>query len=158
MITTIISKCRNLAASSSPQPVVPASLPQPPLQFLGASSEELLLTAGVCLTISLLILLVTRLLWSRRTSERSASKPLVTVEVASHAKDRVAVLMRRCRTGSALARHCRRLLLERGFAEVREVFLPSELDDACQHVGSAISLPDLLGLALQALGYATHPN
>ena len=101
-------------------------MPQPPLQFLGASSAELNLAAGACYAISLLILLVTWLLWSKRTSGRT-SKPLVAVEAASHAKDRVAVLMRRSRADSAFARHVRRLLLERGFAEVREVFVPTHL-------------------------------
>ena len=111
LLTSIISK---FAARSSPVP--PAGLPQPPLQFIGASSEALNLTSGACFTISLLILLVTWLLWSKRPSERTASKPLVTVEAASHAKDRVAVLLRRSRADSALAKHFRRLLLELGEA------------------------------------------
>ena len=113
-------------------------MPRPSLhQKLDVSSTAFLVTAGACLAISLLILLVTWLLWSKPSTKR-ASKPLVTVEAAAHAKDRVAVLLRRSRADTALAKHCRRLLLERGFAEVREVSVPGELDAACRGAHLAV--------------------
>ena len=130
-------------------PPPPPPAPPPPASLhlkLGASGDDFVAAAVACAVLALLILLAAWAMWSKRsirTWAKSASKPLVTVEAAAHAKDRVAVLLRRGGAGSdsvTLAKHCRRLLLERGFAEVREVVSlePSDIDTACRGADLAI--------------------
>ena len=94
----------------------PAPPPPPPsLHLVVNATEEQFIAGGLALVaLSLITLLVACL-----TTRRSASPPpktLVTVEASEACAGRVAVLTH---GETSLAKHARRLLLQRGFKEVR---------------------------------------
>ena len=112
--------------------------PPPSLHlYLGRTSDEFLLAAGCCAALALLILLAA---WLKLRSKQATAKALVSVDATANRQGQVAVL--RCGADTTLCQHTKRLLLQRGFAEVR---CPSagdalELRGACRGANVAIDL------------------
>jgi hypothetical protein len=93
-----------------------------------------------CLVLALLCLVVS---WVRCRKPKAPAKevPLISVESTGACRGRVALI----HTGSALpesalVKHIRRLLLERGFSEVRCATKPAELVEGCRGANLGIDL------------------
>ena len=116
-----------------------------------------------CLVLALLCLLVS---WVRCRKPKAPAKevPLISVESTGACRGRVALI----HTGSALpesalVKHIRRLLLERGFSEVRCATKPAELVEGCRgaNLGIDLAVEAPVSKAAAATGYfvracATH--
>ena len=116
-----------------------------------------------CLVLALLCLVVS---WVRCRKPKAPAKevPLISVESTGACRGRVALI----HTGSALpesalVKHIRRLLLERGFSEVRCATKPAELVEGCRgaNLGIDLAIEAPVSKAAAATGYfvracATH--
>ena len=124
------------------QPPAPPPPPPPPQSLhlsLSATSDQFIAASAACAVLAVLILVAAWFLW--RSKPAAKKVPLVTVEEAASAKGRIAVLSD-ARPGSAdttLVHHIRRLLLQRGFQEVRTA-KPSELDEKCRGAHLVVDL------------------
>ena len=123
-------------------PPPPPPPPPPSLHAIGGlTSEQCLLAAAACAVLAAVLLFVSWLSLSRSRPNTSRPKPFVSVDASPSAKDRIAVLSSaQPGADSALVRHVRRLLLQRGFAEVRSAKTPSEMKEACRGAHLAVDL------------------
>ena len=123
-----------------PQPPPPPPPPPSLHLLLSATSSQFLLAAAVFAGIALLVLLLGSFL---TRSAKAPEKPLVSVEPAAYAKERIAVLATTSKEETPLVKHVKRLLLERGFLMVRvclKVRTVAELDEACKEAHLVIDL------------------
>ena len=93
----------------------------------------------LCAVLWLISLVVGYIYFSR--TRAPSQIPLVSVDETEDAKGCVAVVSSECTSG-ALVEHIHRLLIQRGFGEVR-VVRPGESDSACRGANLAIDLPNL---------------
>eukprot|EP00325_Prymnesiales_sp_UTEX-LB-985_P032542 CAMPEP_0174722152 /NCGR_PEP_ID=MMETSP1094-20130205/37685_1 /TAXON_ID=156173 /ORGANISM="Chrysochromulina brevifilum, Strain UTEX LB 985" /LENGTH=899 /DNA_ID=CAMNT_0015922949 /DNA_START=13 /DNA_END=2712 /DNA_ORIENTATION=- len=116
-------------------PPPPPPPPPPSLHlWLKMPADTFILAAQVCIALALLILIGIWLM--KRKGEKTT--PRVTVQVQQSRQGRIVAM--RCLPGTALCEHVKRLLLQRGFSEVRCASTAEAAAEACRGASVAIDL------------------